>query len=613
MPNYSIAVNSTFQPFSYQELMAPIQRMSDYHEKLNEEYDNLSRQADVLQALGTDDKDSKSYNKYLSYSNALKAEADNLYRNGLNAESRYRLSELRRRYNQEIVPLQNAYIARKADVERQQEALLKNPNLRFTWNASEAPLESYIDNPERKYGVVDLNAVANDMARVASTLAKQIRNHDIENIDGVTKNFITRHGLDPAFISKWQRGEVESGTLDAMKNQVLAAHGLSGEDFLATPNGERIKAEAENAARNAVWSAVGEDKERNFESYSAKSAIDLNNYRRKKEMDIEDKWNQNDPISPFNRQAGSLPIAIADGKIDKTVNKNAGNLGLVKDPKNTNRFIPNTLRIGYTDTYNKVTYVSAFDENGRLKTQTEFKNDVMNSVKNIPESVRKQLMQNADNKYREVSNTISSLGMSPGKKYTVDDINNALKLQRESGAAGYINGYHMPHKNSDWNSIAQNLHVQEITKTDHDGNFSLDGSKGYKLADLLNTNEGAEINKSKQDVSAFVTMKEGQEGIIFTVGNRQFFVPEAAMTNTNSNLANAFKDLRDSETARKYAELYAFADDLPNAYTYGSIAKSRANSGLSLLESGLGLRISPSTQNWVDQPTSAQNGLISNQ
>ena len=39
MANYSLVANSTFQPFTYQELAAPLDRMELYHEKLAEEYD----------------------------------------------------------------------------------------------------------------------------------------------------------------------------------------------------------------------------------------------------------------------------------------------------------------------------------------------------------------------------------------------------------------------------------------------------------------------------------------------------------------------------------------------------------------------------------------------
>ena len=78
MANYSLIVDSTFRPFSYQELMAPVARMSDVHSAIAEQYDKLSSQADVLEAMGANDrdKDSGTYERYKNYSNALRAEAE---------------------------------------------------------------------------------------------------------------------------------------------------------------------------------------------------------------------------------------------------------------------------------------------------------------------------------------------------------------------------------------------------------------------------------------------------------------------------------------------------------------------------------------------------------
>ena len=117
MANYSLVANSTFQPFTYQELAAPLDRMELYHEKLADEYDKLSSQADVLEAMGKNDKNSGAYSRYKAYSDSLRKEADDLYRFGLNTESRQRLSDLRRRYNTDIVPIQNAWTKREKEAD----------------------------------------------------------------------------------------------------------------------------------------------------------------------------------------------------------------------------------------------------------------------------------------------------------------------------------------------------------------------------------------------------------------------------------------------------------------------------------------------------------------
>ena len=42
MPNYSIVSNSVFQPFTYQELVAPVAHQQQVLDNLQEQYDKLT-------------------------------------------------------------------------------------------------------------------------------------------------------------------------------------------------------------------------------------------------------------------------------------------------------------------------------------------------------------------------------------------------------------------------------------------------------------------------------------------------------------------------------------------------------------------------------------------
>lgn len=267
MSNYSLVIDSTFKPFSYQELMAPVTRMSDYHEKLAQEYDTLSSQADILEAMGKDDRDKESgaYSRYKAYSDNLRKEANDLYRYGVNTESRRILSDVRRRYNTDIVPIQNAWNKRIKEAEAQQTAENNNPFLRFSRRAADTNIDYYVDNPEGGYDVYDLKNVYTMTSSMAKNLAKQAREGRKEYIDDVTYRFITPYGLDPNLINDWQTNPNASPTLTNMVNQALASNGISEDN--------PIYQEALNIAKLGTWDAIGDDKEHMVEDYSRKAAI----------------------------------------------------------------------------------------------------------------------------------------------------------------------------------------------------------------------------------------------------------------------------------------------------------------------------------------------------
>lgn len=102
MPNY--AITSVYQPFSFQERIAPLQM-------LKEEYDKVG------EALANYSDDSNAYYQYLDpksretvdrYNSTLDTVANNLSRDGLKSVSRNTLFDLKRMYNNQIAPINKA-------------------------------------------------------------------------------------------------------------------------------------------------------------------------------------------------------------------------------------------------------------------------------------------------------------------------------------------------------------------------------------------------------------------------------------------------------------------------------------------------------------------------
>ena len=272
MPNYSLVSNAVFQPFSYQELLAPVMHQQQVQDQLAEQYEKLSSQADILEAMGANDKDSKAYRNFKNYSDNLRTEADNLYRNGLNSESRLRLSELKRRYNSEIVPIQNAWNKREEEAQMQLKASIANPMIRFTRDASRTSLDQYLANPSGGYGVINLANIATQASAAFKNLSKQIRDKvKVEGIDPLTNNYIQTYGLSPDIINNWLQDPSKNPAMTNIVKQVLASNGLTEDVIRNNPN---LLVEATQAAQSGAWNAIGEDKSQIGENKYASKMLD---------------------------------------------------------------------------------------------------------------------------------------------------------------------------------------------------------------------------------------------------------------------------------------------------------------------------------------------------
>lgn len=147
MANYSLVIESKFSPFSYQELLQPALMATQAHQELENQYGELATKASIWEKMANEQTDSKAYRMYKTYSDELKDKANKLAREGLNASSRQELLNMRNRYSQDIVPIENAYNQKNKLAEEQRNLRASNPSIMFDRDFSSISLDDLINNP----------------------------------------------------------------------------------------------------------------------------------------------------------------------------------------------------------------------------------------------------------------------------------------------------------------------------------------------------------------------------------------------------------------------------------------------------------------------------------
>lgn len=136
MANYNYVIDSTFQPFSMQEMLVPFSAYKDSFEKSEEDYLKLSQDSDKFKYLSeTLPEGSKARKLYEGYANDLAKQAEDLAHNGLSMSNRRALTSLRRRYQGEIGRLLQA-----------DEAMREEKKLRRSLSAQDSSMLYAIDN-----------------------------------------------------------------------------------------------------------------------------------------------------------------------------------------------------------------------------------------------------------------------------------------------------------------------------------------------------------------------------------------------------------------------------------------------------------------------------------
>ena len=290
--NYSLTVNSTFNPYSLQELLPIYQANAQAQYQAEEAFSQLQMKADQWEKLANNAQDADVYNTYKAYSNQLKAAADDILNNGINTASRRNLMNMRAQYASNIIPIEEAYNKRQQQAQVLWQARLQDPTL-IAQDPSELGLSYYMKNPTYTPQSYSGKLLTAQSAQAAQNLAKTLSSYGKgEPIDSYTNTFIQKHGLTRNDIQKYLNGETTA------TNKVLGAIYQQVYDSSQIGNwaNENQKRQAANFIKQGMWSAIGQDTVQAMENFEARE-----NYKLQQQLALmQAQQQQQDQLSAIN-------------------------------------------------------------------------------------------------------------------------------------------------------------------------------------------------------------------------------------------------------------------------------------------------------------------------
>ena len=310
MANYSLTVNSTFNPYSLQELLPIYQANAQAQYQAEEAFSQLQMKADQWEKLANNAQDADVYSKYKSYSNQLKEAANDVLNNGINAASRRNLMNMRAQYASNIIPIEEAYNKRQQQAQVLWQARLQDPTL-IAQDPSELGLSYYMKNPSYTPQSYSGKLLTAQSAQAAQNLAKTLSSYGKgEPIDSYTNTFIQKHGLTRNDIQKYLNGETTA------TNKVLGAIYQQVYDSSQIGNwaNENQRRQAANFIKQGMWSAIGQDTVQAMENFEARE-----NYKLQQQLALAQAQQQQNQLAAINE----VPIYTPEeqNKADKMKEK----------------------------------------------------------------------------------------------------------------------------------------------------------------------------------------------------------------------------------------------------------------------------------------------------
>lgn len=270
MANFSLVVNSKFNPFSFERYIQPYQIYGQAYREVEDTLGELDTKASVWEEMANEQTDPYAYKMYKNYANDLEEQAGQLAREGLNAASRRDMLNMRARYSKEITPIEQAYAARQKQAEQQQQALLQDPTLMLSRRASTTSLDDYIRNPQLAYEAYSGKLITAQAASAASALAKEMQEKPRKWRSILGNSY---------YETMMQKGFSSQAVLQAIQDNPDAAPQLTRivEDAINSSGvrnwGDQATiARAIDYAKQGLWSAVGETQYQTLDNWRAKMA-----------------------------------------------------------------------------------------------------------------------------------------------------------------------------------------------------------------------------------------------------------------------------------------------------------------------------------------------------
>lgn len=179
MPNLLITNNAKFKPFSYEELVKPLDYAEAMQNAYEESYGALGSQvAGIADSLSPDDKDSWAIVN--NYNQMLQSATDSLMKNSFRDPNvRQSLIDLQKGYNNGMSKVANAVGTRNAQLKSIAEQKAKNPSMIFSPVGS---VDDYLNGRAGNVVGLDLKDLRDRSEKLAKGISERMYRDGIENL-----------------------------------------------------------------------------------------------------------------------------------------------------------------------------------------------------------------------------------------------------------------------------------------------------------------------------------------------------------------------------------------------------------------------------------------------
>ena len=250
MAGTHIAINSTYDPLSMEEMLKMPMLATEAHLQTEEAYSKLAQDAADLESLANSAKDQATYVKYKTYANEVQKQLNELSGKGLNPNSRRSLYDLSARYKSEIEPIKQNMKTREDLIAEQRKARATNNKILYDIDYANMSLDDMMKQSTHSYNTLDGSKIYEEGKNQAAALSsRMLSDSQRQALQGQYFELTQRQGMDHTTAMNFMINNNSVPELAALKNSLMAQYDLSG-------YGEEAKKQAENFLAQGILEGI---------------------------------------------------------------------------------------------------------------------------------------------------------------------------------------------------------------------------------------------------------------------------------------------------------------------------------------------------------------------
>ena len=260
--NYSFVVDSSFQPFSMQEMLMPFVQYKDAYEKTEAAYEDLADKSNKFKYLSeTLPEDSKARKLYEGYANELNKQADDLAKHGLNMMNRRSLLNLKRRYQGEIGRLVSADEAMQEERKLRRQMNAKDSSMLYA--NDNLSIDQFLDGEVPNLYNISGDELRKEGAQYAQAASSRIYgNTQVQNITKYFQEIMQTQGYSPEAMAAFRQNLESIPEFNQAVQDIMDARGVTGN--LTGHNYERARQSIINGIMISNNTTISSVLNRNF-------------------------------------------------------------------------------------------------------------------------------------------------------------------------------------------------------------------------------------------------------------------------------------------------------------------------------------------------------------